>query len=838
MTSGTQNVICPCGTFEHPRVIFNPPGRDVIAYRDGDFATFRRALLRALDDEQELTQRTGDGVVQIWHPSAQGDLALQMIEWWAYLADVLTFYNERVATQAYLRTADLPESVNRLIQILGYRPRPAIGATGVVAALASSLKPFTLPKGFPIQSKPGPGKQPQVFELQRDTTVNPRDSVGARPDTSAGPVTSDSAAVLLKGKVGTIKAGDKLLLKKASDGQWLTVKSIDAKTDPSGKPVTQVTFGETLSLDGSAHEFQLLRSGQSTVPWTLPQDSQARLVIMANAIELAGVVRGIHVGDAILLEAAAGNHPPTLVTVTAYSETIWYAHPASPPPQSPPSASAWIPIPHSHIEFNPGLTGDWNSNASSVTVHYSWTVAGELVPVLTPQDNVISGAGSVVPAVPVTLPSGTSAPVLVEDALGDGALADAAADSSNPPLIALDNVSSLPPAGLTAPISLLFNLLPVSRGKTVPSEVLGSGDATLLGQDFVLKNAPVTYLQDPASRSGENYSSTVQVWVNGIAWREVRSFYGQPSNAQVFMTREDEQGKTHVAFATRLPTGVNNVVASYRYGGGAEVPAAGTLTNILQPWPGLKSLRNPVPPGGAADPDPPAKIKTLAPRSVMTFDRAVSLDDYEVIAGSAPGVARAKAAYGFDPVSQRPSVTVWVGDDAGAVAAAQAALAAGADPNRPINVKQAMRLENALSLTCVRDPRFDDAMVKAGVHAALLDPDTGLFGANRVGIGQPFYDSQICAACLAVPGVTAVHNLVLTRALFHLELEAMDTFASEGLRIHRFGRHHFVEVRPSRPAGRPGLPRCRGHRYDPGPGSYFFIPDNDDHLNLASTVVA
>src|SRR5262249_57393834 len=120
-----------------------------------------------------------------------------------------------------------------------------------------------------------------------------------------------------------------------------------------------------------------------------------------------------------------------------------------------------------------------------------------------------------------------------------------------------------------------------------------------------------------------------------------------------------------------------------------------------------KSLRNPVPPGGGADPDPPAKIKTLAPRSVMTFGRAVSLDDYEVVAGSAPGVTRAKAAYGFDAVAQRPSVTVWVGDDARAVAAAQAALVAGADPNRPVNVTPATRLESVLSLTYVRDPRFD-----------------------------------------------------------------------------------------------------------------------------------
>ena len=110
--------ICPCGTLVHPAVIFNPPGLSVIRYRVGDFLTFREALLRRLDGEQAL---------RAWRPGATGDLAVQMLEWWAYIADVLTFYNERIANQDYLRTADLPESLQRLIRILGYRPRPGIG---------------------------------------------------------------------------------------------------------------------------------------------------------------------------------------------------------------------------------------------------------------------------------------------------------------------------------------------------------------------------------------------------------------------------------------------------------------------------------------------------------------------------------------------------------------------------------------------------------------------------------------------------------------------------------------------------------------------------------------
>jgi len=254
---------------------------------------------------------------------------------------------------------------------------------------------------------------------------------------------------------------------------------------------------------------------------------------------------------------------------------------------------------------------------------------------------------------------------------------------------ALSNVSTLPPSGLTSPINVLFNPLPVSRGKTVANEVLGSGNAAIASQDFALQKAPVTYLQDAASLSGDNYSSTVRVSVNGLQWSEVRSFYGQPAEAQVFVTREDEQGNTHVTFVdgihgSRLPTGVNNVVATYRYGGGADFPPAGTLTVVLQPQPGLKSIRNPVAVGGGADPDPPDQIKTYAPRSVLTFGRAVSLDDYETITASAPGVKRAGAAFAFDPVLQRPSVTVWVGDDANAVSAAKKAIAAAADPNQAV----------------------------------------------------------------------------------------------------------------------------------------------------------
>ena len=199
--------VCPCEGFVHPRTIFNPPARSTIDYRVGDFLSFRHALLLSFPGEAELSGPGGP----IWRP-APDDLGLQMAEWWAVCADVLTFYNERIATQAYLRTADQLASVQRLIRLLGYRPRPGVGAHGRLAAITSGKTPLTLPAGFPIQSKPGPGKLPQTFELDAETLVEPPGAITADPVGTGNLAGDDAQSVLLNGRVTSVKVGDRLLL--------------------------------------------------------------------------------------------------------------------------------------------------------------------------------------------------------------------------------------------------------------------------------------------------------------------------------------------------------------------------------------------------------------------------------------------------------------------------------------------------------------------------------------------------------------------------------------------------------------------------------------------------
>src|SRR5579859_7687822 len=232
---------CPCETSPLPIPISNLPGLSSISYRVGNFSDFREAMLRSLPGEQEL----GGGVKPPWRPAPQGDLALQLVDWWAYLADILTFYNERIANESYLETAQLPESVQRLIRTLGYRPRPGLGATGSLAALVTGRKPPTLLKGFQIQSKPGPGELPQIFELDQDVSLTLPDALPALPaDVAWKPLNN---GILLAGPVSGVKPGDELLLLPVGyAGQnnnfaVIVVGSVTSQTSPAGKANTLIT---------------------------------------------------------------------------------------------------------------------------------------------------------------------------------------------------------------------------------------------------------------------------------------------------------------------------------------------------------------------------------------------------------------------------------------------------------------------------------------------------------------------------------------------------------------------------------------------------------------------
>jgi hypothetical protein len=235
---------CPCEMPQDPQVVSNPPGLASITDRVDDFTGFRRALLRPLPGEQALG---------VWRPTA-GDLGLQFLEWWAYVADVLTFYNERIANEAYLRTAQFPDSIAGLVALLGYVPGPGLAATGQVGVIRTTSRPaepLVIPAGMQLSSTASSGVPVQTFEAAGASFPGTSDVVATLAPDPGLPVTDTGpASVLLAGKVTGIKAGDRLLLVAngwdgTEDDTWsaVTVAALSPEIDPgTGEVNTRVSF--------------------------------------------------------------------------------------------------------------------------------------------------------------------------------------------------------------------------------------------------------------------------------------------------------------------------------------------------------------------------------------------------------------------------------------------------------------------------------------------------------------------------------------------------------------------------------------------------------------------
>ncbi len=860
MSASSPNPSCGCPAPPFPASTGNAPAQKAISYRIGDFLAFRRALLQALPGETELKD---------WTPKPDGDLALQMVDWWAYIADILTFYSECAANESYLRTARLPESVAHLVATLGYRPRPALGAKAQLAALLSPnvRAPVLAPKGTQIQSKPGPNAPPQVYEIDQDTQVGGPDLVICDVAPAVSPLTnSDKKILWLAGKVSGIKPAESLLLiartaltgGASSPFAWIAANSTASKKDPLGNDVTEMTFsvlsgGVDASL--SANDFVLLRARQNAPLWSYETTSA---VLTASSAQLAGVARGLNAGALMLIDVApstvqsggpgfqlswqlpegfspppgfvfedmaaqfvvpasakkldlieiavpASNSTPiasTPVVVTGYAEAVWYANGDGPnPPQGSPPPVPAIGMLSASISFAE-IASFSGPDPTLVTIRWDWLQVGDLAPVLSTDNYTTKQSTNVTldPASKNVFPPGPAF-ALVEDVNGVGDLATV--NGGGGATATLGGLSQ----NLMTPIDLMFSAIPVSQGKTVASETLGSGDTRVAGQDFTLTKSPVTYFSDPKSISGDQFSSTVSVSVNGVRWQEAHSFFDAGPTDQIFVLREDDQGATHVQFGdgangARPPTGVNNLVATYRYGAGGPAPATETLTTLLTPVPGLKGVRNPLVPVAGADADPPARVKTLAPASVLTLNRVVSLDDFAATALSAGGVTKVIASFAIDPVSQRTKTTVYVAGDSGAAASARLALQGAGAVMSDVVVLPASPVEAAVTVNYLRDPRYADSDVQQRLRVALGDPDAGLLGANVLGIGQAVYDSQIAAAALTVAGVVSVTSI---------------DFAPVGPRF----RFEFILF---------GQPPAL--RHDPGANSYYVVPNDASHIVL------
>ena len=398
-------------------------------------------------------------------------------------------------------------------------------------------------------------------------------------------------------------------------------------------------------------------------------------------------------------------------------------------------------------------------------VHFREIHAGELVnPALTelPSESLLGTHLAAGTAEPLDQAGAPSLFAIAGDNDGGALLAGSVSvDARGQALLCGIAIAERAADRLRTPIRYHGNLINVTRGETVHDEILGSADAALPYQTFRLRKKPLTYLPDAAAPRG--VAAALEVRVNGVLWAQAETFLAARPGDRVYIVRHDEAGETDIIFgeAARPPTGIDNVVATYRFGAGAASPPPGKLSQLADPLPDISEVIAPLRARGGADAEGPASLRRNAPRSTLTRDRAVSLADYGAIVSAYPGVLASDVQWCWVEAVQRAGVRAWIlCEDGDASPDLAKALRKVGDPAIPVRVSAAAPNPHTIVVDVATAPGFAQSAVRKAVRDRLTDRDDGLLGLRRAPIGGAMFRSRIAQAVASVEGALAARKIL------------------------------------------------------------------------------
>lgn len=680
-----------------------PSGLSDLPRQIGLFPEFRDALLAAIPGQPALNG---------WRARRQDDFGVMLLEMWAYCCDVLSFYDETIANECYVRTARQRASLRRLVGLLGYLPRPALAASVNLALLADGRQPVSLPAGIAFRSSAFSGNAPQVFEMDEPAVLAPQNNRLILNQVRPTRFTGGGSSLLIQPGDANVIAGDSVMLLQDSAPIHVCHVASTAKItgDDGGTYVSLGLDNPVPGCDASVSQLQLNKALRKAGLWNMPNyspysamESERAIVNVGNVLFLNGVYPDLKNGDLILVASGqevrwfsievtvammqCTDDNSTSITQDETTYTIY------PPTSQIPATRIALDVDLNDPSREPAGASDWDSAPEELTVYYNFAKAGTIVleasPVLAVGDELsVSGTSELVTATGNFLLADAD-----QNGVGFGGTLNAASRVLSP-----DQDASWDPP-LIAPVTLFGNVVGASRGQTVSYEIVGSGDASVPSLSFQLKKKPLTYLADNSGSNDLGAASTLKLYVNNVLWKEVPSFFGAGPGDWVYIVRQNDDGDSVITGGdgvrgARFPTGTNNLVAFYRYGAGAASPPAGGITQLAKPVPGVKSVYNPVAALPGADAQDADNLRNYAPKSALLLGRAVSIQDFEAAAATVPGVRAVQAQWYWNLERQQPVVQIWViGPDADDFRSkVLQMLHALCDPAVPIDVKSAQGL--------------------------------------------------------------------------------------------------------------------------------------------------
>lgn len=846
-----------CGCCEPeplPSPIYNRPGLPALSYRAGTYGTFLRRMFNRLS-AYALPDGDHEGERPLADLSTRelDDPSIALLDASAVVADVLTFYQERIANEGFLRTSIERQSILELARSIGYELSPGVAAGTYLAftieEAAGAPLSAEIPAGSKVQSIPPQGKMPQTFETTEDITAR-KDWNTIRPQlTQHQYIDTITKRIYLAGTSTNLKVGDRLLIVQDSNTSQILTKVFKVVVDQDNKR-TEVHLSDSPSLTilaksappmGEVDIEQVIPFSAASVTqyiinksWSNDDLNTFLTVNNWNSEKLLTYVaqyRALYPdtsGEVYAMRASApffGYNAPRYEALpkTSGSETLDYGvgH----------WTDAW------EIWKNQ-VTGDYYGSTADVNLDHtlqgilpkSWVVienssgnqlackATTVVecslygfamsskmtginlekPNGTPLGNITTDKPSnyqirnsvahlqseklTLSELPMTdhisatqyifLLNGLVLGLKIGQAVMlTGERWDADGIISSEVLIIQDIMHYGGSTMLTFEqgtehfykrdtVTLNANVAHATHGET-SSEILGNGSGAHPNQRFTLRKPLLTYTSAPTPTGTQ---STLEVRVNDVLWSEASSLYPLGPKDQKYVVRIDDNAKATIIFGdgkhgTRLPTGSNNVKATYRSGIGLDGDVTAGALSMLSTKPlGVKGVTNPLAASGGDNPEKMDNARSNAPLTVRTLNRIVTLTDYEDFARAFAGIGKAQAVDLWSGETHLIHLTVAgadgnpVDDDSDLFTYLIDGVNNSRDPEQIVRVDSFTRLLFNVEANVAIDKRYIKQNVSAEIKSALQEA----FSFEKRAFGQFVTAAEVITLIQNIKGVIAV----------------------------------------------------------------------------------
>ncbi len=160
MTSAPEN---------QPEEIYNPPGLTSLSYRIAQHDDSLKRMQGCLHTQTTPPdEKEGSRPLAQLTASHKDDPAIAILDGWATVMEVLTFYQERIANEGFVNTATERLSLLEMSRTVGYELDPGVAASTYLAFTIEESDDVPeiveVPEGVIVESVPIDDEEPQVFE--------------------------------------------------------------------------------------------------------------------------------------------------------------------------------------------------------------------------------------------------------------------------------------------------------------------------------------------------------------------------------------------------------------------------------------------------------------------------------------------------------------------------------------------------------------------------------------------------------------------------------------------------------------------------------------------------